>query len=58
MIPGLPPPNDGLVAVDETRIAAAGDSIALNVSHSGMLVSSGCAGQVTHFLRTRYFVHA
>lgn len=58
LIPGLARPNDGLVAVDETQVAAARDSIALNVSHSGMLVSRACAGQVASFLRTGSFVHA
>jgi len=57
LIPGLARPNDGLVAVDETRIAAARDSIALNVSHSGMLVSRACAGQIANFLRTGSFIH-
>ena len=58
LIPGLARPNDGLIAVAETRIAAARDSIALNVSHSGMLVSRACAGQIASFLRTGGFVHA
>lgn len=57
LISGLACPNDGLVAVDETRIAAAQDSIALNVSHSGMLVSRACAVQISNFLRTGYFIH-
>jgi len=57
LIPGLARPNDGLVAVDETRIAAARDSISLNVSHSGMLVSRACAGQIANFLRTGSFIH-
>ena len=58
LIPGLALPNDGLVAVDETRIATAKDSIALKVSHSGMLLSRTCAGQIAHFLRTGNFIHA
>lgn len=58
LIPGLARPNDGLVAVDETRLAAARDSIALNVSHSGMLVSRACAAQTANFLRTGNFIHA
>lgn len=58
LIPGLARPNDGLVAVDETRITAAKDSIALNVSHSGMLVSRACANQIASFLRTGKFIHA
>lgn len=58
MIPGLARPNDGLVALDETRLAAARDSIALRVSHSGMLASRACAGQIAGFLRTGKFDHA
>ncbi len=58
LIPGLPQPNDGVVAVAETRIAAAKDSIELKVSHAGMLVSRVCAGQISHFLRTGSFMHA
>jgi pimeloyl-ACP methyl ester carboxylesterase len=58
MIPGLARPNDGAVAVNETRISAAKDSIELNVSHTGMLVSRACAGQIANFLRTGKFIHA
>jgi pimeloyl-ACP methyl ester carboxylesterase len=58
MIPGLARPNDGVVAVNETRISAAQDSIELNVSHSGMLVSRACARQIGNFLRTGNFIHA
>jgi pimeloyl-ACP methyl ester carboxylesterase len=58
LIPGLARPNDGLVAVNETRIAAASDSIELNVSHSGMLMSRACAGEIANFLRTGRFIHA
>jgi pimeloyl-ACP methyl ester carboxylesterase len=57
LIPGLARPNDGLIAVDETRIAAARDCLALNVSHSGMLVSRACAGQIANFLRMGSFIH-
>ncbi len=57
MIPGLARPNDGLVAVDETHLATAKDSIALKVSHSGMLASRTCAGQTANFLRTGSFIH-
>lgn len=56
MIPGLARPNDGLIAVAETRLAAAKDSIALDVSHSGMLVSRACAGQIASFLRSGSFM--
>lgn len=54
---GLARPNDGVVAVDETRIATARDSIVLNVSHSGMLVSRSCNRQIVNFLRSGSFIH-
>lgn len=57
IIPGLPRPNDGVVAVSETRLDQAKDSIVLPLSHSAMLVSSGCADQVAVFLRNGYFYH-
>lgn len=53
--PGLPLPNDGAVTVDETRLPGARDTIALNVSHSGMLVSRVVAQQIVHFLRNGAF---
>ena len=58
IIPGLERPNDGVIAVDETRIATARDSISLNVNHSGMLVSRACAVQISSFLKTGNFIHA
>jgi len=58
LIPGLARPNDGLIAVAETHLPEATDSIALNVSHSGMLVSRACARQITNFLGTGHFIHA
>ena len=57
LVPGLPRPNDGLIAVDETFLAEAKDSIVLAVNHSGMLVSRSCARQVAGFLRCGSFVH-
>lgn len=58
LIPGLPRPNDGVVALAETRLAAASDSITLPVGHSQMLVSPACADQVAAFLKTGKFSHA
>jgi pimeloyl-ACP methyl ester carboxylesterase len=58
LIPGLARPNDGLVAVNETHIVAARDSITLNVSHSGLLISRACAGQIASFIRVGRFIHA
>ena len=58
LVPGLARPNDGLIAVEETRIAAARDNIVLNVSHSGMLVSRACTTAIANFLKRGSFVHA
>lgn len=55
LIPGLPRPNDGVVAVAETRLAQARDSITLPLNHSAMLASAGCADQIAAFLRTGHF---
>lgn len=57
LLGGLPRPNDGAVAVAETRLPGAADFIALPVSHSGMLSSSACAAQVAHFLAQGRFQH-
>ncbi len=57
LLGGLPRPNDGTVAVAETRLPGASDFITLPVTHSGMLLSAACAAQVAHFLaqgRFRY----
>ncbi len=51
----LPPPSDGIVGVDETRLDGARDAITLNVSHIGMLFSRPCAAQVAAFLRDGRF---
>lgn len=57
-IPGLPEPNDGVVALEETHLPGARDEIALPISHSGMLVSPNCARQVATFLDNGLFAHA
>ena len=57
LIPGLPRPNDGLISVEETCMPTATDSIALHVSHTGMLVSRACAAQIVNFLQTGRFIH-
>lgn len=58
IIRGLPKPNDGVVAVAETRLAAARDSVVLPVAHSQMLISNTCIDQVANFLNTGNFSHA
>lgn len=57
LIGGLTRPNDGVVALEETRFEQARDSIAIDVAHSQMLVSRVCASQVAAFLRTGKFLH-
>ena len=52
---GLPTPNDGVVTVAETVLAAACDRIVLPVSHSGMLFSRRVAHQTGAFLRAGKF---
>lgn len=58
LIPGLPKPNDGVVAVAETRWPDTHDRIELPVTHAGMLLSKDCADQTANFLHTGNFRHA
>ena len=46
----LPQPNDGTVAVDETRLPGATAHVVLDVSHTGMLFSSRVASAAVQFL--------
>jgi pimeloyl-ACP methyl ester carboxylesterase len=55
MLVRLPPPNDGVVCVDETRLPAMRDHLVLLLAHSEMLVSPGAARQTAAFLRTGAF---
>lgn len=57
LVPGLACPNDGVVAVAETRLPGATDFIALPVAHSEMLASRRCAAQIAAFLQTGRFLH-
>ena len=57
LLPGLPAPNDGMVAVAETQLAGAKDRIDLPVCHTGMLLSHACTRQIASFLRTGRFAH-
>lgn len=56
LLGGLPRPNDGVVAVEETLVPGARDQILLKVSHSGMLVSARVARQVCAFLKHGHFL--
>jgi len=57
LFPGLPDPNDGTVAVLETRLRGMSDHITLPVTHTGMLMSQRVADQTTQFLRQGCFRH-
>ncbi len=54
---GLPRPNDGAVALEETRMAAASDRVEMPVTHSGMLLSARVGRQIGAFLRDGRFDH-
>ena len=56
-VPGIPRPNDGTIAVAETRLDGMTDHITLPVSHFGMLISYAVAGQTIHFLQHGRFQH-
>lgn len=58
LIPGLARPNDGAVALEETRLPGCRDTVTLPVSHSQMLFSPSCARQVAGFLNNGRFIHA
>lgn len=51
VISELPEPNDGTVAVDETRLPGIADHLELPVSHTGLLFSEDVAKQTAQFLR-------
>lgn len=53
----IPEPNDGVVAVAETRVTNVSDQVVLPVNHTGLLLSSRVARQVCSFLREAQFVH-
>lgn len=54
----LPEPNDGTVAVEETRLPGIKDHIELNVSHMGLLGSPLVASQTAFFLRHGEFARS
>lgn len=57
LIPGLPRPNDGVVALVETGLPGALDRVTLPVCHAEMLVARACADQLAHFLHGGRFDH-
>ena len=57
IVPGIPKPSDGTVAVQETMLEGMADHIILPVSHFGMLFSARAAMQTLHFLKHGRFQH-
>ena len=57
LLPGLPEPNDGTVAVAETWMRGMSDHITLPVTHTGMLFSREVAEQCAAFLTQGRFRH-
>jgi pimeloyl-ACP methyl ester carboxylesterase len=54
----LPEPNDGTVAVIETKLPGLRDHLTLPVTHTGLLVSAEVAAQTAYFLRHGRFNRA
>ena len=57
LLPDLPSPNDGVVALEETRIEGAKDSVTVYSNHTGMLFRRELAEQVSRFLKRGEFRH-
>lgn len=55
--PSLPSPHDGIVAVEETRIEGAKDTVTIHSNHTGMLFTRELAEQVESFLKQGKFRH-
>ena len=51
----LPEPNDGTVAVEETRISGMREHLVLPVTHTGMMLSSEVADRTASFLESGQF---
>jgi pimeloyl-ACP methyl ester carboxylesterase len=58
VIENLPMPNDGTVAVEETRLPGIRDHLEVEVSHTGLLLSALVASQTAYFLRHGRFARA
>jgi len=56
LIASISGPHDGTVAVDETRIASASDSLLVATTHTGMIFSARVVRQVARFLTNGRFV--
>lgn len=55
LVSALPEPNDGTVAVEETRISGVKEHLVLPVTHTGMLFSGEVAERSARFLESGQF---
>jgi pimeloyl-ACP methyl ester carboxylesterase len=55
VLEALPSPNDGTIAVVETRLPGIKDHLEVPVSHTGLLLSQVVASQTAYFLRHGVF---
>lgn len=55
LVPGIPTPSDGTVAVAETHLPGMRAHVTAPVSHFGLVLSPRVAGYVAHFLRHGQF---
>ena len=55
ILSAVPRPNDGVVAVTETRLTGMSDHISLPVSHAGLLLSGRAFRQARHFIENACF---
>lgn len=55
-VAGFEEPNDGTVAVSETRMPGAKDHLVMPVSHNGMLISKDVVDQAAAFLQRGEFL--
>lgn len=56
LVAGFEEPNDGTVAISETRMPGAKDHLVLPVSHKGMLISRDVVDQTAAFLQRGEFL--
>ena len=56
LVAGFDEPNDGTIAVAETRLPGAKDHLVMPVSHKGMLISRDVVDQAAAFLRRGEFL--
>ena len=55
IIPGIPRPNDGTVAVEETRLEGMTEHLTLPLSHFGLLLSLRASNAIVKFLQNGKF---